>query len=203
MVFLQLSYYYFYRYCYYYYFIFNFSLLLPSDIHSPRNISCSVSPIGSPLLYSRSPQHMSGRMSPSPISSPHTASGSSTPLTGGSGALPFHHPKQPTTYLHDGMGTLQRSQNGFYMNGSAPFNESRPELFQGMPQASHAFRDIISSDNSTLGNQIARRATGEFYDVQSVLADRVSQQLLRDHVKLNPTLDFSLSSPMLDRTSGI
>ncbi|PON84560.1 Serine/threonine protein kinase [Trema orientale] len=174
-----------------------------SDAHSPRNISCSVSPIGSPLLYSRSPQHMSGRLSPSPISSPHTASGSSTPLTGGSGALPFHHPKQPTTYLHEGMGTIQRSQNGFYTNGGSPYHEPKPDLFRGMPQNSHAYWDIISSDNSALGNQIGRPATGEFYDIQSVLADRVSQQLLRDHVKLTPTLDLGLSSPMLDRTNGI
>lgn len=141
-------------------------------------------------------------MSPSPISSPHTASGSSTPLTGGSGAPPFHHPKQPTTYLHEGMGTIQRCQNGFYTNGSTPYHEPKPELFRAMPQASHAFRDIISPDNSTIGNQIGRPAAGDFYDVQSVLADRVSQQLLRDHVKLNPALDFSLSSPVLDRTNG-
>ncbi|PON62895.1 Serine/threonine protein kinase [Parasponia andersonii] len=99
-----------------------------SDTHSPRNISCPVSPIGSPLLYSRSPQHMSGRMSPSPISSPHIASGSSTPLTGGSGALPVHHPKQPTTYLHEGMGAIQRSQNGFYTNGGSPYHEPKPDL---------------------------------------------------------------------------
>ncbi|KAL5551617.1 hypothetical protein UlMin_001793 [Ulmus minor] len=175
-----------------------------SDAHSPRIISCPVSPIGSPLLHSRSPQHMSGRMSPSPISSPHTASGSSTPLTGGSGALPlpFHHPMQPTTYLHEGIGPIQRSQNTFYTNGSSPYHEPKPELFRGMQQASHAFRDIISSDNCTIGNQTGRSTPGEFYDVQSVLAERVSQQLSRDYVKLNTSLDLNLSLPMLDRTNG-
>ncbi|KAM6556713.1 hypothetical protein CsatB_003732 [Cannabis sativa] len=173
-----------------------------SDAHSPRNISCPVSPIGSPLLYSRSPQHMSGRLSPSPISSPHTASGSSTPLTGGSGALPFHHPKQHS-YVHESTGTTQRCQNGFYTSSSTPYHEPKPDLFRGMPQASHAFRDIFSSDNSTIGNQMGRPTPVEFYDVQSVLADRVSQQLLRDHVKLNSSVEFSLSSPKLDRTTGI
>lgn len=158
-----------------------------SDVHTPRNISCPVSPIGSPLLHSRSPQHMSGRMSPSPISSPHTASGASTPLSGGSGMLPFPHLKQPGSYMHEGMGTIQRSQNSFYTNGGTHFHEPKSEFFRGMPQASQAFRDIISSDNCTLGNQITQPTSGEFYDVQSVLADRVSQQLLRDHVKLNPT----------------
>ena len=147
---------------------------------------------------------MSGRMSPSPISSPHTASGSSTPLTSGSGALPlpFHHPMQPTTYLHEGIGPIQRSQNTFYTNGSSPYHEPKPELFRGMQQASHAFRDIISSDNCTIGNQTGRSTSGEFYDVQSVLAERVSQQLSRDYVKLNTSLDLNLSSPMLDRTNG-
>ncbi|XP_062074346.1 mitogen-activated protein kinase kinase kinase YODA [Humulus lupulus] len=173
-----------------------------SDAHSPRNISCPVSPIGSPLLYSRSPQHMSGRLSPSPISSPHTASGSSTPLTGGSGALPFHHPKQHT-YVHESMGTIQRCQSGFYTNGSTPYHEPKPELFRGVQQTSHAFRDMFSSDNSPIVNQMGRPTPVEFYDVQSVLADRVSQQLLKDHVKLNSSVEFSLSSPMLDRTNGI
>ena len=42
-------------------------LVLLSDTHTRRNFSSPVSPIGSPLLHSRSPQHMSGRMSPSPI----------------------------------------------------------------------------------------------------------------------------------------
>lgn len=182
---------------------FLFHFLLPSDVHTSRNISCPVSPIGSPHLHSKSPKHMSGRMSPSPISSPHATSGSSTPLSGGSGTIPFHHLKQPTTYVHEGIGMTQRCQNSFYSNGSSPYNESCPDLYRGMPQASHAFRDIIS-DNCAHGNQMGRPASGdpkEFYDVQSVLADRVSQQLLRD-VKLNPSLDFNLSSPVLDRTGG-
>ncbi|RDX62956.1 hypothetical protein CR513_58667, partial [Mucuna pruriens] len=43
-----------------------------SEIHILRTISCTVSPIGSPLSRPRLPQHMNGRMSPSPISSPRT-----------------------------------------------------------------------------------------------------------------------------------
>ena len=140
---------------------------------------------------------MSGRMSPSPISSPHAMSGASTPLTGGSGAIPFHHPKQPTTYLSEGLGTIQRCQNGFYTNGNSPYHDPKPELYRGLQQASQAFRDIISSENCKHGNQIVRPGPTEAYDDQAVLADRVSQQLLRDHAKLN------LSLPMTDRMSGI
>ncbi|BBN69328.1 Protein kinase superfamily protein [Prunus dulcis] len=169
---------------------------IQNDAHTPRNVSCPVSPIGSPLLHSRSPQHFSGRMSPSPISSPRTTSGSSTPLTGGSGAIPFQHLKQPTTYLHEGMGKSQRSQNcGFYTNGSIPYHEPKPDLFRGIPQASRAFLDIISSDNGAPGDQIGNpvpRDPQELFDVQSILADRVSQQLLRDHIKLNPSMDLNL-----------
>ncbi|KAB2621062.1 mitogen-activated protein kinase kinase kinase YODA [Pyrus ussuriensis x Pyrus communis] len=158
-----------------------------SDAYSPKNVSCPISPIGSPLLHSRSPQHVSGRMSPSPISSPHTTSGSSTPLT--SSSIPFQHLKQPTTYSLAGIGMTQRSQNcGFHTNGNMPYHEPKPDLSQGFPQGSYVFRDIFFPDNGVLGNQVGHSVPGDprkLFDVQSVLADCVSQQLLRDHIKLN------------------
>ncbi|KAA8522421.1 hypothetical protein F0562_013218 [Nyssa sinensis] len=177
-----------------------------SDAHTTRNMSCPVSPIGSPLLHSRSPQHMSGRMSPSPISSPRTTSGTSTPRTGGSGAIPFHQPKQPTAYLHEGMGAIPWSQNSLYSNGSSPYQDPKPDLFRGMPQASHVFREMVPSENGFLANQFVRPVHGnsrEPYDVQSVLANRVSQQLLRDHPKLNPFFDLNPGSPMPSCSNGI
>ncbi|XP_068306957.1 mitogen-activated protein kinase kinase kinase YODA-like [Pyrus communis] len=155
-----------------------------SDAYSPKNVSCPISPIGSPLLHSRSPQHVSGRMSPSLISSPHTTSGSSTPLT--SSSIPFQHLKQPTTYSLAGIGMTQRSQNyGFHTNGNMPYHEPKPDLSQGFPQGSYVFQDIFFPDNGVLGNQVGHSVPGDLFDVQSVLADRVSQQLLRDHIKLN------------------
>ncbi|XP_020540846.1 mitogen-activated protein kinase kinase kinase YODA isoform X2 [Jatropha curcas] len=160
-----------------------------SDIHIPRNISCPVSPVGSPLLHSRSPQ----RMSPSPISSPRTTSGSSTPLTGGSGAIPFNHLKQ-SVYLQEGFGSLPKPSNNIYING-LPYHDSNPDMFRGMQPGSHIFADLVPSENDVLGKQL--------YDGQSVLADRVSRQLLRDHVKMNPSLDLSPHSPLPTRTSGI
>lgn len=176
-----------------------------SDGFMPRNISCPVSPIGSPLLHSRSPQHRNGRMSPSPISSPRTTSGSSTPLTGGNGAIPFHHLRHPA-YLNDGFMSMPRSPNALYVNGST-FHDSNPDLFRGMQPGSHLFREMPSSSgNDVLGKPFGRSAHGdsrEQYDGRSVLADRVSQQLLRDHVKSNPSLDLSPGSPMLGRTTRI
>ncbi|GLU05820.1 hypothetical protein SLE2022_228980 [Rubroshorea leprosula] len=174
-----------------------------SDTHTLRNVSCPVSPTGSPLPHPRSPQHMSGRMSPSPTSSPHTASGSSTPLTGGSGAIPFHHPQQPI-YLHDNIGVTPRSQNKFYGNVNTPYQEPRADLFRGISQASHVFREVISSDNGGFGTQFGLPGAGdlrELHDGKPVLADHVSQ-VLRP-LKLKPSLDLNPSLTTPGRTSGI
>ncbi|KAM3381985.1 mitogen-activated protein kinase kinase kinase YODA [Capsicum galapagoense] len=161
-----------------------------SDIHIARNISCPVSPIGSPLLHPRSPQHLNGRLSPSPISSPITMSGSSTPLSGGTGAIPFHHLNQ-SVYLLEAAPLPQSP----YMNGTSYWD---PDVLRGPPSGSHAFRELASSQNDALGKQFGR--PGELYDGQSVLANRVSQQLLRDHVKLVPSLDLNPCPPLEGRT---
>ncbi|KAJ0043118.1 hypothetical protein Pint_17482 [Pistacia integerrima] len=171
-----------------------------SDILIPKNKSCPVSPIGSPLLHPRSPQHLNGRLSPSPISSPRTTSGSSTPLTGGSGAIPFNHSKQPV-YLQEGFGSMPKPSNSFYCNG--PFQDSNSDIFRGMQPGSHIFSDLLPPENDVLGKQLGRPFHGEPYDGQSILADRVSRQLLRDQVKMKPSLDLSPSSPLPTRTSGI
>ncbi|CAL1404933.1 unnamed protein product [Linum trigynum] len=162
-----------------------------SDIHIPRNISCPVSPIGSPLLHSRSPQHFNGRMSPSPISSPRTTSGSSTRLTGGTGAIPFNHMKH-SVYFQDGTyaNISKPSSNGMYSNGSS-YHDT--DIFRGMQQPGNG-PNILSE----LG---PRLVLGETYDGQSVLADRVSRQLLKDHSKLNTPLDLSPKSPLPSRTT--
>ena len=163
-----------------------------------KNSSCPVSPIGSPHLYSRSPQNLSGRMSPSPISSPHTASGSSTPLTGG--AIPFHHAKQLIMYPQESNGMIPGSQGSFYPNNNNLYREPKPDLFRGMSQTSCVFREIISSENSNLVNQLG---WPELHDGHPFLADRVSQQLLRDHVKLKPFLDLNPNSSNRGHTNGI
>ncbi|RWR72213.1 Protein kinase domain-containing protein [Cinnamomum micranthum f. kanehirae] len=123
-----------------------------SDCHIPRYISCPVSPIGSPLLHSRSPQHINGRMSPSPISSPRTTSGSSTPLTGDNVAIPFHH-----CYQHDGFGYMPRCQNSFYANGSA-YHDPRPDLFREAQPDSHASNELMASENDILAKPLRRPA---------------------------------------------
>ncbi|KAL1296438.1 hypothetical protein HN51_057127 [Arachis hypogaea] len=173
-----------------------------SDIHIPRNISCPVSPIGSPLLRSRSPQHMNGRMSPSPISSPRTASGASTPLTGGNGAIPFSNQLKQSVYFQEGLVSMPKSPNGVYISGSA-HNDSNVDIFRGMQMGSHITSELVPSENDILGKQFTRPSHPEPYDFQSVLADRVGRQLLRDHVKINPSLDLNPNSTLLSRGNGL
>lgn len=172
-----------------------------SEINIPRNISCPVSPIGSPLLHSRSPQHPSGRMSPSPISSPRTTSGSSTPLTACGGAIPYNHLKQ-AIFLQDGFGSMPKSLNSSPYCSGISFHDSNPDIFRGLQPGAHIFSEMIP-ENDILGKQVGRPAYGELYDGQQVLADRVSRKLLRDHVKTNPSLDLSPSTTLSGRMNGI
>ncbi|KAK8467522.1 hypothetical protein PHAVU_007G072801 [Phaseolus vulgaris] len=173
-----------------------------SEIHIPRNISCPVSPIGSPLLRSRSPQHRNGRMSPSPISSPRTASGASTPLAGGSGAIPFGNHSKQLIYFQEGFGSIPKSSNGMYVNGPA-HHDSTVDIFRGMQIGSHIPSELVSSENDVLVKQFARHPHAEPHDFQSVLADRVGRQLLGEHVRINPSLDLSPSSSLLSRPNGL
>ncbi|KAL9329943.1 hypothetical protein ACSQ67_004946 [Phaseolus vulgaris] len=121
-----------------------------SDPHTPREISCPISPS---LPYKS--LHTSGRMSP-PISSPHTASGSSSPLTSGGGAIPYHQTKQ-LILSHEVSGMIQKSHNGVIPissprtasgsssplssgGGAIPFHQTKQQLFShevvGMVQKS-------------------------------------------------------------------
>ncbi|ONK63990.1 uncharacterized protein A4U43_C07F20980 [Asparagus officinalis] len=108
------------------------------------NLSCPVSPIGSPLLGSRSPQHIDGRLSPSPISSPRTTSGASTPLAGGNGAIPYNQPKH-MAYIHEGSTSVLRSSNN-QSNTSSTYHDPSLTLLRQMQQDSLTFGKLVSSD---------------------------------------------------------
>ncbi|KAI3712542.1 hypothetical protein L1987_71100 [Smallanthus sonchifolius] len=106
-----------------------------SDVQIMRNVSCPVSPIGSPHLHSRSPQHLNGRMSPSPISSPRTASGTSTPPTNINGSkIPFHHVNQ-SVYLHE----ISKPTNVSYC-------EPIPDIFRAKRQFGGLTHELHSGD---------------------------------------------------------
>ncbi|URE00847.1 hypothetical protein MUK42_21078 [Musa troglodytarum] len=162
-----------------------------------RYISCPVSPIGSPLLNSRSPRHMNGRMSPSPISSPVATSGASTPLTGGNGAVPISQLKQGAS-VHDGFTSLSKYTNGYCPIGTIHHElklNFSPEVWQDAPRSqgkkeSHA--DVLSSQFGRLrhGNPL------DAYEKQPLMADCVLHQVLRDHMKLKPSQNLSTPSAL-------
>ncbi|XP_076897653.1 mitogen-activated protein kinase kinase kinase YODA-like [Bidens hawaiensis] len=161
-------------------------LVLPARGQVPRNIS---SP--GPLLHSR--QSPNGRLSPTPTS-PRAISGSSTPRTGasGGGALPLPYYPKPYTHEFTGLPSTSRSPTrSFGPPGSGPhgphYLDPKPDMFRAMPQGSSYFQEIIPSENDFLGNQ------------KAVLADRVSQQLLSNHVKPYPHAEFKPTSPVMSR----
>ncbi|KAL2527327.1 Mitogen-activated protein kinase kinase kinase YODA [Abeliophyllum distichum] len=158
-----------------------------SSDYIPRNVSCPVSPIGSPLLHPRSRQHLNGWISPSLISSSRTPSGSSTPLTGGGGSVPFYHLNQPILALEGFCNSPNHLPSPCYWD---------PDILQRLQLGSHAFQELTSHDNDALGKQFGRATNGKHCDGQTVLADLLSQQLLRDPVKLNSSLDLNPSSPL-------
>uniref|UniRef100_A0A0D6QUG8 mitogen-activated protein kinase kinase kinase n=1 Tax=Araucaria cunninghamii TaxID=56994 RepID=A0A0D6QUG8_ARACU len=190
----------------------------PSSENSPtqRNISLPVSPCGSPLIQPRSP-YRSGRMSPSPISTPPVSSGSSSPLTGGHGAIPFqlNGALKQSTYVDECFAYLPRSPNRGYVNGSCMngvYHDSRPDVYRGTPavntpEGSPRHRDQMFGDGDILGQAYGRmRRDGNdhiqrHYSGQVALAEHVSQQLLKIPSKFS-SIEFRPGSPLLGRSNG-
>ncbi|XP_071686206.1 mitogen-activated protein kinase kinase kinase YODA-like [Rutidosis leptorrhynchoides] len=142
-----------------------------SEVQIPRNISCPVSPIGSPLIHSRSPQHINGRLSPSPITSPRTTSGASTPQINNGSKIPIRHVNQ-SVYLHE----ISRPTNVSY-------RDPVPDMFRANPLGAPG-----SSPRKQFGG-----LTHELRGGQVVLVDSVSHLLLRDKVNFKPSLDLNPS----------
>ncbi|OEL21602.1 Mitogen-activated protein kinase kinase kinase YODA [Dichanthelium oligosanthes] len=162
--------------------------LANSDILIRSNISCPVSPCGSPLLRSRSPQHQNGRMSPSPISSPRTTSGASTPLTGGSGAIPLNHVRQPA-YRNEGFTVISRGLDDHLP--SRPADPVHGRFVRGQ-QLSAGLQERVVSEADILSSQFGKIRHANVWDLHDrpLPSERSSQQSFGDHVKLNPSLDL-------------
>lgn len=171
-----------------------------------KNVSLPVSLSGSPLMQSRSP-HRSGMMSPSPISTPLVNSGSSTPLTGGHGAIPFqvNGTLKQNTHTDESFENFPRSPNGPYINGSclnSPYHGCGQDAYLGInavqtPEGSPTPQDQIAKNSDILG--MMRESNGELqrqYGGQVALAEHVSQQLLKIPSKL-PGIGFRPGSPMI------
>ncbi|KAL6652238.1 hypothetical protein ACP70R_011163 [Stipagrostis hirtigluma subsp. patula] len=169
------------------------------DIHIRSNISCPVSPCGSPLLKSRSPQHTSGRMSPSPISSPRTTSGASTPLSGGNGAIPFNHLRY-TTYNSEGFGAISRGPDDLFTSRHA--DPTLSQFAQGY-QVSQGPRERVVSEADIMSPQFGKRL-GNVFDLRERLSpsEHFTRHTFLDHVEPNPSLDLTSGSPNLGVKHG-
>ncbi|CAL4971889.1 unnamed protein product [Urochloa decumbens] len=174
--------------------------LANSDIHIRSNISCPVSPCGSPLLRSRSPQHQNGRLSPSPISSPRTTSGASTPLTGGSGAIPLNHVRQ-LAYRNEGFTVTSRG-----LDDHLPSRPADPAYgrFVRVQQLSAGIQERVVSEADILSSQFGKMRHANVWDSRdrTLPSERSSQQSFGDHVKLKPSLDFRSGPPHPWRNHG-
>ncbi|XP_031483007.1 mitogen-activated protein kinase kinase kinase YODA-like [Nymphaea colorata] len=174
------------------------SFQLSSDNHMPPFMSLPVSPTGSPHLHSRSPHHVSGRMSPASISSPLTMSGSSTPLTGGNGAIPFH--LKYSSIHSESYGGI-RSPVGLYLNSSTigTYHDLKPDFFFGAQECPSVLQEKRATENNIRGKAFSRPTYGENqlqYGGRVALGEHVSQ-LLRNPANTNLSPDVRPSSPML------
>lgn len=179
------------------------------------NISLPVSPSASPLIQPRSPHHMYGGMSPSPISTPVASSGSSTPLTGGYGAIPFQSngSVKSTVYMQEGFGNMPRLTNGPHSNCSGVYLDARPDVYGGAvaqivltAEGSPRLQSHIFAESDVLGKQIGRLTINEHgqsqgqYSGQGALAEHVAEQLLKTSQLTG--VDFLPGPPMLHHANG-
>lgn len=171
-----------------------------SDIHVRSYISCPVSPCGSPHLRSRSPQHQNGIMSPSPISSPRTTSGASTPLTGGNGAIPFNHARH-LAYNNEGFTITLRC-----LDEPLPNQPPDPVLgrFVRVKQPSLGFQERAVPEADILSPQFGRMGHVSVWNLHDkpLPSEHASQKGFEDRVKLKPPLDLRSGPPHLGCNHG-
>ncbi|XP_010235807.1 mitogen-activated protein kinase kinase kinase YODA isoform X2 [Brachypodium distachyon] len=160
--------------------------LTHSDIHIRSNISCPVSPCGSPLLRSRSPQQQNGTMSPSPISSPRTTSGASTPLTGGNGTIPPNHTRQ-LAYSNKGVTIASRVLDEHW--ASRPPDPVLGHLVRAQ-QLSTSIRGRVVSEAGIRGPQFGKRRQRNLHD-RPLASEHASQHGFGDNLKLKPSVDMT------------
>uniref|UniRef100_A0A0D9VJ87 mitogen-activated protein kinase kinase kinase n=1 Tax=Leersia perrieri TaxID=77586 RepID=A0A0D9VJ87_9ORYZ len=159
----------------------------------PNFLQHTVSPCGSPHLRSRSPQHQNGIMSPSPISSPRTTSGASTPLTGGNGAIPFNHMRH-SAYKNEGFTITSRGLHEQLLN---PPLDAVLGRFVRVKQLSPGFQERPVSEADILSPQFGRMGHGNMWDLHDkpLPSEHASQQGFDDHIKLKPSLDLRSGPP--------
>ena len=139
-------------------------------------------------------------MSPSPISSPRTTSGASTPLTGGNGAIPLNFARQPA-YRNEGFTITSRG-----LDNHLPCRPADPahgrfvrvqHLLAGLPERVVSDADIPSSQFRNMGH-------ANMWDMHDrpLRSEHSSQHSSVDRVKLTPSLDLTSAPPHPRRNHG-
>ncbi|XP_057857223.1 mitogen-activated protein kinase kinase kinase YODA [Cryptomeria japonica] len=179
-----------------------------------RNISLPVSPSASPSIQSRSPNYRYDTMSPSPISTPTLRSGSSTPLTGGYGAIPLQASggARQTVYVRENFGNMPQMMNGTYPISFGGYTDSRPDFYAGVqalltPEGSPRLQSHLVAESDVMGKtygRVLRNENGHSQRQNSghgVLAEFELKKLQK-----NPSqvvgFDLRPVSPMLGRANG-
>ncbi|XP_020974817.1 mitogen-activated protein kinase kinase kinase YODA isoform X1 [Arachis ipaensis] len=147
-----------------------------SDVHTPRNMSCPVSPLGQRTLPLGT-FDVAGRVSTVPVVSPRTTSGLSTPFNDSGRTISFHRNKQPM-FSHETACLMPRSQGGFHYQ-----DPTHDALRVTRPSQDV----IISSDDDVLATNYKRVVRREFYNVP--------QTPTRDCVRMSTYLDCRASTP--------
>lgn len=138
-------------------------------------------------------------MSPSPISSPRTTSGASTPPSCGNGAIPFNHLKQPT-HSNEGFVITSRGPDDLFSNW--PTDPIHGQ-FVRVHQVSQGLQERLVSEADILSPQFGKRL-GNVFDLRDRLppSEHFTHRAFVDHVKLNPSLDLTSGSPHLGLKHG-
>ncbi|KAL9242813.1 hypothetical protein vseg_016777 [Gypsophila vaccaria] len=140
-----------------------------SDPHVSKHLSCSASPVGSPLCCSRSSLTTPQKRSPY-ISSPRNASVLSMPYNGCSRARHYHSKFDSREGIR-----AHRPQKSLYT--------SSDPLYRQLNQASPTLSGCQSNAHLV-------QKTGESCNQQSVLPGHMSRQVIRHHLKLNQNSQF-------------
>lgn len=95
-------------------------------------------------------------------------------------------------------------QNAFHAHGNG-YQEHKPDIFRGIIQA-HLSLESVSRDNDFRGNKVERPVLHgkkeQLYDAHLILADRVSQQLLRNPMRLYQGSELKPSSSLPSPKNG-
>lgn len=118
-------------------------------------------------------------------------SGTSTPLSGGNGAIPFNHLRY-ATYSSEGFGTTSRGLDDHF-----PARHKDPTLghFVQAHQVSQGPRERVVSEADILSPQFGKKL-GNAFDLRERLSpsEHFTRHALVDHVVLNPSLDLTSGS---------